>query len=182
MPFIATRSTLMRLALCLACVVGSGRARAQEAPPPSVDVRYVSVEGTPMRSAPSGTARRLGTVARGTAVVVRSQRGAWAEIELADDGQSAWISLRALTLRRPRRSDAEIRRILIRESIDDYDGNCPCPYFTDSIGRSCGRRSAWSRAGGESPYCYPRDVPPEAVEAWRQANEAAEAPPAVVTE
>lgn len=71
-----------------------------------------------------------------------------------------------------RLSDAEVVRLLIRESIESYDGNCPCPYHRDRRGRACGRRSAWSREGGEAPYCYPRDVPPEAVAEWRAAHEA----------
>jgi hypothetical protein len=55
-------------------------------------------------------------------------------------------------------SDNQIRRLLIRESIDAYPGNCPCPYNSASNGSSCGGRSAWSRAGGEEPLCYPNDV------------------------
>lgn len=31
--------------------------------------------------------------------------------------------------------------------------SCPCPYDTASDGSRCGERSAWSRAGGESPIC-----------------------------
>lgn len=75
---------------------------------------------------------------------------------------------------RRRLTDAQVRQQLIRESIEEYDGNCPCPYFTDARGRRCGGRSAWSRAGGAEPYCYPRDVPQEAVEAWRASHEATE--------
>lgn len=33
-------------------------------------------------------------------------------------------------------------------------GSCDCPYDTDSAGRSCGSRSAYSRPGGASPICY----------------------------
>lgn len=71
-----------------------------------------------------------------------------------------------------RLTDEQVRRALIRESIEAYDGNCPCPYNRDSRGRACGRRSAWSREGGEAPYCYPNDVPAEAVAEWRRAHEA----------
>ena len=65
------------------------------------------------------------------------------------------------------RSDAEIRRILVRQSISRYSGSCPCPYNTDRAGRRCGRRSAYSRPGGASPPCYPGDVSDRAVEAYR---------------
>jgi hypothetical protein len=39
----------------------------------------------------------------------------------------------------------------IREPIS---GSCQCPYDTDSRGRRCGGRSAYSKPGGESPVCY----------------------------
>ena len=56
------------------------------------------------------------------------------------------------------RSDAQIRREIVRQSIAAYPGNCPCPYNTDRAGRRCGGRSAYSRPGGHSPRCYPSDV------------------------
>jgi hypothetical protein len=71
---------------------------------------------------------------------------------------------------RKKLSDAQIRQILIDESIAAYSGNCPCPYNRDSRGRSCGRRSAYSREGGESPLCYAKDVTAEMVKAYRDAN------------
>src|SRR5258708_6515884 len=55
-------------------------------------------------------------------------------------------------------TDAQVKRRMIQESIDAYPGNCPCPYNTASNGSSCGRRSAWSRAGGAEPLCYPSDI------------------------
>lgn len=36
-------------------------------------------------------------------------------------------------------------------------GSCDCPYDTDKRGRSCGKRSAYSRPSGRSPVCYIRD-------------------------
>jgi hypothetical protein len=69
-----------------------------------------------------------------------------------------------------RLSDAQIRKILIEESIAAYSGNCPCPYSTMRNGRSCGRRSAYSRPGGEAPLCYAKDVTAEMVQAYRDAN------------
>ncbi|TVR04079.1 MAG: hypothetical protein EA395_16650 [Phormidium sp. GEM2.Bin31] len=36
-------------------------------------------------------------------------------------------------------------------------GSCQCPYDTDKAGRSCGKRSAYSRPGGDSPRCYKDD-------------------------
>jgi hypothetical protein len=69
-----------------------------------------------------------------------------------------------------RLSDAQIKQILIDESIAAYSGNCPCPYSTMSNGRKCGRRSAYSREGGEAPLCYAKDVTAEMVQAYRDAN------------
>lgn len=68
-------------------------------------------------------------------------------------------------------SDAQIKKILIQESIDAYPGNCPCPYNSARNGSSCGGRSAWSRAGGDAPLCYPKDVTSEMVRAYREAHE-----------
>lgn len=65
-------------------------------------------------------------------------------------------------------SDAQIRKRLIAESIESYSGNCPCPYNTDRAGRSCGKRSAYSRPGGEAPLCFDSDVTPEMIAVYRQ--------------
>jgi hypothetical protein len=67
-------------------------------------------------------------------------------------------------------TDDEIRREVIAQSIASYPGNCPCPYFSDSAGRSCGGRSAYSRPGGHSPLCYPNDVSQQAVSNFRRTN------------
>lgn len=64
-------------------------------------------------------------------------------------------------------TDAQIRRQMIKESITNYPGNCPCPYSVAANGSSCGKRSAWSRAGGESPLCYPSDISAEMVAEYR---------------
>ena len=45
----------------------------------------------------------------------------------------------------------------INRSIASYKGSCPCPYSIDRAGRRCGKRSAYSRAGGAQPLCYPED-------------------------
>jgi hypothetical protein len=68
-------------------------------------------------------------------------------------------------------SDAQIKERIVQESIDSYPGNCPCPYNTDRAGRSCGRRSAYSRPGGYSPKCYPADVTAAEVKAYKARNQ-----------
>ncbi len=35
-----------------------------------------------------------------------------------------------------------IKQMMIKESIESYPGNCPCPYNTASNGSRCGKRSA----------------------------------------
>ena len=53
------------------------------------------------------------------------------------------------------------------QPIGAVSGNCPCPYNTTSRGRSCGKRSAYSRPGGASPLCYSRDVTAQMVANYR---------------
>ena len=65
------------------------------------------------------------------------------------------------------KSEAQIRRDIVRQSIAAYPGNCPCPYNTDRAGRRCGGRSAYSRPGGYAPRCYPSDVSAAEVAARR---------------
>lgn len=68
-------------------------------------------------------------------------------------------------------SDSQVRQRIVQDSLAAYPGNCPCPYNKDRAGRSCGGRSAWSRAGGYSPICYAREVTPEQVRDWRARND-----------
>lgn len=67
-------------------------------------------------------------------------------------------------------TDAQIKKILIKESIAGYAGRCPCPYSRMRNGSRCGKRSAWSRGGGEAPLCYKRDVTAAMVQAYRDAR------------
>ena len=43
---------------------------------------------------------------------------------------------------------------------------CACPYSTNRAGRACGGTSAWSRAGGCRPLCYPTDVGEAVLAGW----------------
>jgi len=85
------------------------------------------------------------------------KRGAFAAVLLMLGGTAAVAQ-----------SDAQIRQRIIRESIASYPGSCPCPYNTDRAGRSCGRRSAYSRPGGYAPRCYAQDVSRGEVQDWRR--------------
>ena len=66
------------------------------------------------------------------------------------------------------KTDEEIRQAIIQESIAKYRGTCPCPYSRDRAGRECGRRSAYSKPGGASPLCYPKDVTQKMVDEYRK--------------
>lgn len=70
-----------------------------------------------------------------------------------------------------RSNDDAIRDALIRQSIANYQGNCPCPYSKDRAGRNCGRRSAYSRPGGAAPLCYREDVTQEMIERFRKRGD-----------
>jgi hypothetical protein len=77
------------------------------------------------------------------------------------------VILAAATANADAATDAQIRQAIIRQSLSSYPGNCPCPYNTDRIGRSCGRRSAYSRPGGYAPICYESDVTPQMIRDYR---------------
>lgn len=79
-------------------------------------------------------------------------------------GSASGAELRA---HKQRVSDAQIRKILIDESIAAYDGSCPCPYSRARNGSRCGKRSAYNREGGAAPLCFPADVSAEMVQAYR---------------
>lgn len=64
-------------------------------------------------------------------------------------------------------SDAAIIQKIITASISRYRGSCPCPFNVDRGGRSCGRRSAYSKPGGAAPICYEQDVSIEMIEQMR---------------
>ena len=60
-----------------------------------------------------------------------------------------------------------IKQKIIQQSIQNYPGNCPCPYNTASKGSRCGKRSAYNRAGGYAPLCYPEDVSDRMVKEYK---------------
>ena len=67
-------------------------------------------------------------------------------------------------------SDTQAKNEIIAESIADYPGVCACPFNQARNGSSCGRRSAWSKAGGYSPICYQNEVTAEMIKEWRERN------------
>ena len=55
-------------------------------------------------------------------------------------------------------SKAKSPEEMIKESIANYPGKCPCPYSIMSNGKKCGKRSAYSKPGGYEPLCYVSDI------------------------
>ena len=66
--------------------------------------------------------------------------------------------------------DEQIIQNIISESIANYSGNCPCPYNSAANGSSCGRRSAYSKAGGYVPICYAQDVTPAMISTYKHKH------------
>lgn len=64
--------------------------------------------------------------------------------------------------------DSAIVQLLIDDSIASYSGNCPCPYNAMRNGRSCGKRSAYSKPGGYAPLCYKEDVTQAMIQEYRE--------------
>ncbi|QTF08833.1 hypothetical protein HC231_13640 [Brenneria izadpanahii] len=65
-------------------------------------------------------------------------------------------------------SDEQVKELIIQESISSYPGRCPCPYNVARNGSQCGKRSAWSRAGGYAPICYKNEISAKMIAEWRQ--------------
>lgn len=71
---------------------------------------------------------------------------------------------------RSKLTDAAIIAIVIAASVAAYKAMrkpCACPSDTMSSGALCGNRSAWAKPGGAKPLCFPADVTPAIIQAWR---------------
>ena len=67
-------------------------------------------------------------------------------------------------------TDDQIAQRIIDASIAGYPGPCACPYNRARNGSQCGRRSAYSRAGGFDTLCYRKDVGANDIEAYREQH------------
>lgn len=67
-----------------------------------------------------------------------------------------------------RKTDDQIRQLIIEDSIASYPGVCACPFNLARNGSRCGKRSAWSKPGGYSPLCYKHEVTREMMDDWRK--------------
>ena len=159
------------------------------APRPKLEVAYVTASSLRMRDGPGTNFQTIASFREGTAVKMTSEiSGNWVRVVIEKTGASGWMHTSYLSSVVPtndilnrhrdkapanvgsvsRKTDDEIRRILIARSISGYFGSCPCPYNLDRGGRRCGGRSAYSRPGGASPRCYPSDITAAELSAWRE--------------
>jgi hypothetical protein len=76
-------------------------------------------------------------------------------------------------------SDDTIRKMMIEENKKAYfkkmrrrgnAGTCPCPYSMNRAGQECGDSSAYIKPGGESPWCFPKDISQKDLDSWKAAN------------
>lgn len=71
-------------------------------------------------------------------------------------------------------TDAAVVAAIIAASIAAYrsggPGPCACPEDRDRVDHRCGKRSAHSRAGGWTVYCYASDVSKEMIDAYRKSH------------
>lgn len=95
------------------------------------------------------------------------------------NGKSSWMVLLAAcglflagnaTAKGHSVSDEQVKENVIAESIASYPGVCACPFNRARNGSACGRRSAWSKAGGYAPICYKNEVTDEMVRERRAQN------------
>lgn len=136
---------------------------------------FVTGNAVNVRSGPSVGSSILGKKYKGDVVQKIDQSGNWTKINFGSN--FAWISSNYVSSQRPIapsvRSNPQPKRTvaaptsreislakkeIIRRSIAQYPGSCPCPYNRDRAGRRCGGRSAWSKPGGYSPLCYESDI------------------------
>jgi uncharacterized protein YgiM (DUF1202 family) len=138
-----------------------------------------------MREAPAAGSAVLDRLGSGQAVAVLEQRGDWVKVRHALTQREGWMQAKRLTDTSPSAEEevkpkppsvgptlatAAIAKLLIAESLASYPSSCPCPYNADRGGRSCGRRSAYTRPGGYAPLCFAKDITPEMVAAYRASH------------
>ena len=154
------------------------------APAPEPETNYVTGKRVPMRDAARAGSPILDRLASGQAVSVLVRQGEWVKVRHGLTQREGWMQAQRLTnspptasvkeehkpSAGPKLSAAAITKLLIAASLSSYPGSCACPYNTDRGGRSCGRRSAYTRPGGYSPLCFAKDITPEMIAEYRASN------------
>lgn len=63
--------------------------------------------------------------------------------------------------------DIALRSEIVRHSVAQTSGDCPCPYSLKPTGNLCGFQSTYYRTGRVMPYCFVEDIPIEAVHRFK---------------
>lgn len=138
-----------------------------------------------VRRSPSKNSSKIGSLARGAVVRILDTEGVWVRV-LSEDAEG-WVfssylvattvtdtapdkNASAAKTSTPSVTHSQARKSLIRQSIANYSGNCPCPYNISANGKRCGLRSAYSRPGGQSPLCYEGDISRQMLARFLQNN------------
>lgn len=125
-----------------------------------------------LRNSPSTTSKNLGYGLPGDRVQViertNSEGYDWFQVKFPRSGVVGWIRGDFVSTGTAQESsETPVTESPVTESPTPavgtpiraaMSGRCQCPYDTDSRGRSCGGRSAYSRPGGEAPQCYVGDT------------------------
>lgn len=134
---------------------------------------YVASSRLNVRNGPSILDARITSFLKGTRLKVLSRKGVWTQVLEPKSDVIGWMHSDYLSgtpiaaeLRPP---DVEVRFILIRQSIGNFSGSCPCPYSVDGRGQRCGTRSAYRRQVA-APLCYANDVTERMIGQYRQTN------------
>lgn len=143
----------------------------------------IAGQKVPLRSEPIVGSLLIDRLNSREAVSVLEQRDTWARVRVERTRKEGWIPAKRIGAKArarevqepaakivPTLATASIAKLLIAASISNYSGSCACPYQTDRGGRSCGRRSAYSRPGGFSPLCFAKDITPEMVAEYRRTH------------
>jgi hypothetical protein len=164
--------------------------RPQE-PPQVLETLYVRGSRVALRAAPSPESAVLDRLNRGQSVRALGRDGDWWRVRHTLTRQEGFVRRSLLSNDKPPEpqeaaksadkpvdtdglragavASSAIIALIIRESVTSYRATrpCACPYNEMRNGRSCGSRSAWSRPGGAKPLCYPGDVTPAMITAYR---------------
>ncbi|MBN8501622.1 MAG: hypothetical protein J0M19_10780, partial [Sphingomonadales bacterium] len=152
-------------------------ARSQQTAKSEAIELYVRGKRVPFRADPRQDGQIIDRLNEGFLVYEVDRQDRWVRVKHSISQKVGWVLASRLSKNKPYEqatnptkkekglSEAAIVAMLIQRSVAEYrlSRPCACPYNTDRSGRSCGKRSAWSRPGGATPLCYPTDVTKEMI-------------------
>jgi hypothetical protein len=138
-----------------------------------LEILVVQASKLNVRSEPSPSAAKAGQLTKNAVVSVLRSSGDF--VYIVSEGQriKGWVNRSflggkapATTAHAPVTYQRPVVVPIVRKPVQkpqpqhlsgfSHKGKCACPDDVDSIGRRCGKRSAYSRAGGASPTCNGR--------------------------